>query len=248
MHHPFTMPYPEDLPYLLTDPGRVRAQAYDFILNGVELGSGSLRIYDRKVQQRMFEALGFSKEEAEERFGFMMGAFRYGTPPHGGFAFGLDRLVMLMAGADSLRDIIAFPKARDASCPMTGAPGFVDEAQLAELNLTGAAGGGTDAGGKRRSARNAPRIDVDNVADLALLSLDESEKEAIRAELEAIVAFADELAGLDTEGVPVTAHVAPIENVLRADERVPSYDRDTLLQNAPSKEGGYLYVPKVVEG
>lgn len=248
MHHPFTMPYPEDLPYLLTDPGRVRAQAYDFILNGVELGSGSLRIYDRKVQQRMFEALGFSKEEAEERFGFMMGAFRYGTPPHGGFAFGLDRLVMLMAGADSLRDIIAFPKARDASCPMTGAPGFVDEAQLAELNLTGAAGGGTDSGGKRRSARNAPRIDVDNVADLALLSLDESEKEAIRADLEAIVAFADELAGLDTEGVPVTAHVAPIENVLRADECVPSYDRDTLLQNAPSKEGGYLYVPKVVEG
>ena len=101
-HHPFTMPYPEDIPYLISDPARVRAQAYDIVLNGVELGSGSVRIHDRAVQEKMFEALGFSKEETLERFGFMINAFRYGTPPHAGFAFGLDRLVMLMVGADSL--------------------------------------------------------------------------------------------------------------------------------------------------
>lgn len=115
MHHPFTMPYPEDLQYLESDPERVRAQAYDVVLNGVELGSGSVRIHDRKIQQQMFKALGFTKEQTEERFGFMINAFRYGTPPHAGFAFGLDRLVMLMRGADSLRDVIAFPKTKDAS-------------------------------------------------------------------------------------------------------------------------------------
>ena len=135
-HHPFTMPYPEDLQYLTTDPGRVRAQAYDVVLNGIELGSGSIRIHDRHVQEKMFEALGFDKKTIDERFGFMVNAFRYGTPPHGGFAFGLDRFVMLMVGADSLRDIIAFPKIKDASCPLTGAADFVDKAQLDVLGLT----------------------------------------------------------------------------------------------------------------
>ena len=108
-----------DRPYLATDPARVRAQAYDLVLNGIELGSGSIRIHQQAVQRRMFEALGFSRQQIDERFGFMVNAFQYGTPPHGGFAFGLDRLVMLMVGADSLRDVIAFPKAKDASCPLT---------------------------------------------------------------------------------------------------------------------------------
>ena len=121
-HHPFTMPYPEDLDYLFTDPSRVRAQAYDVVLNGIEIGSGSIRIHRSDVQQMMFKALGFTPEEIKERFGFMIDAFRYGTPPHGGFAFGHDRLVMLMAGADSVREVIAFPKLRDASCPLTSAP------------------------------------------------------------------------------------------------------------------------------
>lgn len=135
-HHPFTMPYPEDIQYLTDDPARVRAQAYDVVLNGVELGSGSMRIYQKEVQQKMFEALGFTAEQIEDRFGFMVNAFQYGTPPHGGFAFGLDRLVMLMLGEDSLRQVIAFPKAKDASCLMTNAPDEVDEAQLKVLGIT----------------------------------------------------------------------------------------------------------------
>jgi len=135
-HHPFTMPYPEDVQYLTDDPARVRAQAYDVVLNGVELGSGSMRIYQKEVQQKMFEALGFTAEQIEDSFGFMVNAFQYGTPPHGGFAFGLDRLVMLMLGEDSLRQVIAFPKAKDASCLMTNAPDEVDLAQLKVLGIT----------------------------------------------------------------------------------------------------------------
>ncbi len=134
-HHPFTMPMEEDLHLLDTDPSKVRAQAYDICLNGNEIGGGSVRIYQRDVQEKMFEALGFTKEEAYERFGFLLDAFKYGVPPHGGLAYGLDRIVMLMAQADSIREVIAFPKVKDASCPMTNAPGQVEEKQLDELNL-----------------------------------------------------------------------------------------------------------------
>ena len=135
MHHPFTMPMEEDLPYLESDPGRVRAKAYDITLNGNEIGGGSIRIYQSDVQERMFEALGFTKESAHERFGFLLDAFQYGVPPHGGLAYGLDRLVMLMAQVDSIRDVIAFPKVKDASCLMTQAPGLVDDKQLEELSI-----------------------------------------------------------------------------------------------------------------
>lgn len=135
MHHPFTHPMDEDIEYLDTDPARVRAKAYDIVLNGTEIGGGSLRIYDSELQQKMFEKLGFTKEEAWERFGFLMGAFKYGTPPHGGMAYGLDRLVMIMAGRDSIRDVIAFPKVQNASELMSNAPDFVDEKQLEELGI-----------------------------------------------------------------------------------------------------------------
>ena len=135
MHHPFTMPMEEDLPYLDSDPGRVRAKAYDIVLNGTELGGGSVRIHMDDVQEKMFETLGFTKEAAHEQFGFLINAFKYGVPPHAGLAFGLDRLIMLMAGCDSIRDVIAFPKVKDASCLMTEAPGTVDEKQLEELGL-----------------------------------------------------------------------------------------------------------------
>jgi aspartyl-tRNA synthetase len=135
MHHPFTMPMEEDIQYLESDPGRVRAIAYDIVLNGCEIGGGSIRIHQRDIQEKMFAALGFSKEEAYDRFGFLLNAFKYGVPPHGGLAYGLDRIVMLMAGVDSIRDVIAFPKVKDASCPMTDAPGTVDEKQLDELSL-----------------------------------------------------------------------------------------------------------------
>ena len=135
MHHPFTMPYEEDLDKLTTDPGAVRAKAYDIVLNGCELGGGSIRIYQRDVQEKMFNALGFTNEEAHERFGFLLDAFSYGVPPHAGLAFGLDRMIMLMMHAESIRDVIAFPKVKDASCLMTEAPTPVDQTQLDELGL-----------------------------------------------------------------------------------------------------------------
>jgi aspartyl-tRNA synthetase len=135
-HHPFTMPVKGDLELFETDPASVRAEAYDLVLNGYELGGGSLRIYERDIQEKMFQVLGFSKEEAEEQFGFLLEAFEYGTPPHGGIALGLDRLVMLLAGRTNLRDTIAFPKTASASCVLTDAPGGVSEAQLKELSLS----------------------------------------------------------------------------------------------------------------
>lgn len=135
MHHPFTMPMEEDLDKIDTDPGAVRAKAYDITLNGNEIGGGSVRIHQDDIQSKMFEVLGFSKERAEDQFGFLLTAFKYGVPPHAGLAYGLDRLVMLMAGEDSIREVIAFPKVKDASCLMTGAPGTVEETQLKELEL-----------------------------------------------------------------------------------------------------------------
>ena len=133
MHHPFTMPMDEDLALLDTDPGKVRAKAYDIVLNGTELGGGSVRIFQSDVQEKMFEVLGFSKEDAYSRFGFLLNAFKYGVPPHAGLAYGLDRLVMLLVKADSIREVIAFPKVKDASCLMTNAPDIVDDKQLEEL-------------------------------------------------------------------------------------------------------------------
>lgn len=135
MHHPFTMPMEEDIPLLDTDPGKVRAKAYDIILNGTELGGGSVRIHQDDIQEKMFEIIGLSKETAQERFGFLLTAFKYGVPPHAGLAFGLDRMVMLMTQADSIREVIAFPKVKDASCLMTNAPDYVDDIQLKELGI-----------------------------------------------------------------------------------------------------------------
>ena len=135
MHHPFTMPVEEDWENVDTDPGAVRAKAYDIVLNGTELGGGSVRIHQNDIQEKMFEVLGFTKESAHEQFGFLLDAFQYGVPPHAGLAYGVDRMVMHMVHADSIRDVIAFPKVKDASCLMTEAPGAVDEKQLAELSL-----------------------------------------------------------------------------------------------------------------
>lgn len=135
MHHPFTMPMEEDLDLIDTDPGKVRARAYDIVLNGTELGGGSVRIHQNDIQEKMFHALGFAKETAYEQFGFLLNAFKYGVPPHAGLAYGLDRLVMLMAKEDNIREVIAFPKVKDASCLLTEAPNVVDEKQLEELGI-----------------------------------------------------------------------------------------------------------------
>lgn len=135
MHHPFTMPFEEDIQYISTEPEKVRARAYDIVLNGIELGGGSVRIHQDDVQETMLKALGFTEERAHEQFGFLLDAFKYGVPPHAGLAYGFDRLVMLMAGLDNIRDVIAFPKVKDASCPMTDAPDVVEKGQLEELCL-----------------------------------------------------------------------------------------------------------------
>ncbi|MBQ2400018.1 MAG: aspartate--tRNA ligase, partial [Muribaculaceae bacterium] len=135
MHHPFTSPNPEDIPLLTTDPGKVRATAYDIVVNGTELGGGSIRIHDSELQDQMFEILGFTKEKAQEQFGFLMSAFRYGAPPHGGLALGFDRFVSILAGLDSIRDVIAFPKNNSGRDVMNESPSPIDPAQLDELNL-----------------------------------------------------------------------------------------------------------------
>lgn len=135
MHHPFTMPMDEDLDMIDSNPGKVRAKAYDIVLNGVELGGGSVRIFQPEVQEKMFEVLGFTKEQAYDRFGFLINAFKYGVPPHAGLAIGLDRFVMLLVKAESIREVIAFPKVKDASCLMSEAPNVVDDVQLAELQI-----------------------------------------------------------------------------------------------------------------
>ena len=135
MHHPFTMPMEEDLQYIESDPGRVRAKAYDIVLNGTEIGGGSVRIHQDDIQEMMFKALGYTMERAYDQFGFLLNAFKYGVPPHAGLAYGLDRLVMLMAQEDSIRDVIAFPKVKDASCLMSEAPNTVDAKQLEELGI-----------------------------------------------------------------------------------------------------------------
>ena len=135
LHHPFTAPMDEDFEYLETDPKRVRAKAYDIVLNGEELGGGSIRIHDTKLQEKMFSLLGFTQESAWERFGFLLEAFKYGPPPHGGLAYGLDRMVMFLAGTDNIKDVIAFPKNQNAYCPMSEAPNMVEEKQLRELGI-----------------------------------------------------------------------------------------------------------------
>ena len=220
------------------------------VLNGVELGSGSIRIHQKDVQQQMFEALGFSEEQIEERFGFMVHAFQYGTPPHGGFAFGLDRLVMLLLGADSLREVIAFPKVKDASCLMTNAPDTVEPQQLEILGISVDRAENTEtsaSAGNRAGRKTAAQIDVQNVAALSKLYLSGQEQAAMKTQLSAIIGFADQLSALDVEGVEPTAHVLPVQNVFREDAPPQSFPREELLQNTPSVEDGYIYVPRVVK-
>lgn len=243
MHHPFTMPYLEDVKKMLTDPASVRAQAYDIVLNGVELGSGSIRIHNSEVQQLMFKALGFSEEEIQERFGFMVNAFGYGTPPHGGFAFGLDRFVMLLLGANSLRDVIAFPKMKDASCPMTNAPSPIAKEQLDVLGLSEAAWEPI----AQQKHKESLQIDVDYVANLAQLTLYKEEKAEMEKDMQDIIAFANTLSTINTEDIPITAHAVPMENILRDDKVYTPLPLDSVLANAPQTEDAYIFVPKVIE-
>lgn len=244
MHHPFTMPYPQDLQYIKTRPELVRSQAFDVVLNGTELGSGSMRIHRRDIQQTVFEALGFTEAEIRRRFGFFVDAFNYGAPPHGGFAFGLDRLTMLLCGASSLRDVIAFPKLKDASCPMTEAPSFVDPKQLAELSLSTEANGAQSSGNK---SVVCPEINIEHIAALSKLELPGEKKAALSAALEETAAFASELCDAPA-GNKETEHIAPLDNVMRPDiAAAPSISRKQLLACAPEAAEEYISVPRVMQ-
>lgn len=242
-HHPFTMPYEEDLQYLFSAPDRVRAQAYDVVLNGTELGSGSIRIHKSEVQRLMFKALGFGDEDIKRRFGFMVDAFRYGTPPHGGFAFGLDRFAMVLLGEGSLREVIAFPKTKDASCLMSGAPDFVDDEQLEVLKLIS----GTASENKTvKKEKKKAEVDIDRIAELSRLTLTDDEKTRFRKDLEDIIGFADVLSELDTGDIDASAHITGSVNVFRDDKVTNGNKRNEMLANAPTSDGVYFSVPKVV--
>ncbi len=242
MHHPFTMPKEEDIHLMTSAPEKVRAKSYDIVLNGIELGSGSIRIHDSEIQQKMFELLGFTEAEARERFGFLLSAFEYGVPPHGGFAFGLDRLVMLMVGAESIRDVIAFPKMRDASCAMTSSPAEVSRDQLETLSIY--------LEGMHQPKHEAPQMTgevVEHVAKLSRIEIDESEKSEFAADLMKIIAFADQLNEVDTTGIHAMESIGGQENILREDVVIPFEEQLELLKNAGTVVDNCIFVPKTVE-
>ena len=244
MHHPFTMPFEEDLPLMARDDTKplVRSQSYDVVLNGVELGSGSVRIHQPQVQTQVLEALGFTREQARERFGFMLDAFRYGAPPHAGFAFGVDRLCMLLCGAESIREVIAFPKNRDASCPMTGAPGLADSSQLEALQISAAQAGPA----RERESRKARRQAVQNAAALSMLALDEEEARRMEDEFAALVSFADELETVRRQA-PSGREAPHPGAALRQDEPRPGLSVSQALSNAPAVLGPYIAVPRAFD-
>ncbi len=244
MHHPFTMPFLDDVDLMMDDATKplVRSQAYDVVLNGVELGSGSVRIHRNDIQSKVFRSLGFSKEEANDRFGFLLEAFRYGTPPHAGFAFGVDRLCMLLLGASSLREVIAFPKTKDASCLMTNAPDYVDASQLEALKL------GVDVAesGKADQERKKALEAVKNTALLSMLRLSPEEEKRMDGEFSAIVDFAGELSNV-TAQAPQTPHVVGQNVNMRADESKQTFTIEDVLLNATTVSGRLITVPKTFE-
>ncbi len=246
MHHPFTMPKIEDLEYLDTDLSKVRAQAYDFVLNGVELGSGSIRIYDRDLQEKMFQVIGLSDEEINSRFSHILEAFKYGTPPHGGFAFGLDRLVMLMAKEDSIREVIAFPKNREAECLLTEAPSKVADIQLEELGLITVDEEGNYITGMHESIEKKAEISLENLADMSMLNIDESSKVIFKNYIDMMKETTEELRRLDLSNYEETVNIFPIENSFRKDEVKKEFTREELLEGVPSYEG-YVLVPTIIE-
>lgn len=244
MHHPFTMPFLEDVELMFDDRTKplVRSQAYDVVLNGIELGSGSVRIHRNDIQSKVFKALGFTKEQAREKFGFFLDAFRFGTPPHAGFAFGIDRLCMLLCGASSLREVIAFPKTRDASCLMTGAPDYVDAAQLEALRL----GVNVAESGKQEHEARMNRETVRMTARLSMLTLSPEEEMRMDKEFLSIVDFAGELNNLQREA-PAKPRTLGINEHIRSDVPGESFRIDQVLMNAKTVDGRCITVPKTFE-
>ncbi len=247
-HHPFTMPFEEDLDYLVSDPPRVRSQAYDFVLNGTELGSGSIRIHRGDIQRRVFQALGLGEKDIEERFGFMINAFAYGAPPHGGFAFGLDRLVMILAGEQSLRDVIAFPKIRDASCPMTEAPTPVADDQLEALGIRLVDSVRSEMGRPvSREEKRRTELDIKRLTGDSRLILSAEEEDGMRDSLLELISFADALHEIDTEGVDPTFTSSEAHDVWLTPRDDRALSAEDALANAPDSREPFFFVPPVVE-
>lgn len=243
-HHPFTMPMDEDIALFDTDPGAIRAKSYDVVLNGVELGSGSIRIHERGMQTKVFKLLGFSEEEAKERFGFMLKAFEFGTPPHGGFAFGLDRLIMLMAEKQSIREVIAFPKLRDASCAMMNAPSKIDPEQLMELDLHVAL---KEIHVEEENERITQET-LDYISGLANIKIEADEKAEFAKHLDDIIGFADQLNAVDATGFEPLSFIGNKKNVFREDVCKESLEVKGALKNAPSTHSNYFSVPNSIGG
>ncbi|MDD2426633.1 MAG: aspartate--tRNA ligase [Eubacteriales bacterium] len=248
-HHPFTMPKTEDLRYLESEPERMESQAYDLVLNGTELGSGSIRIHDREIQTRVFRQLGLSEQDIQHRFGFLLDAFRFGTPPHGGFALGLDRLVMLLADAPSLREVIAFPKLSNASDPLTDAPSPVDQSQLDELHIALAADAASALGMStdKKDGSAARTFDLQHLEQLSSLKLTSAERARMQNEIETLITFADLMTEQDTTSVEPTQSMITEHRVYQGEEREPSLSQEDALANAAENEDGAFLVPATVE-
>jgi len=242
MHHPFTMPNDEDIELLKTKPGEVRAKSYDVVLNGIELGSGSIRIHQSAIQSKIFDLLGFDPEVAKERFGFLLKAFDYGTPPHGGFAFGLDRLIMIIAGAPNIREVIAFPKLRDASCPMVDTPSKVSANQLIDLDLLVALSEISDGGREDAIAEEM----LEHIANLAKLNVENDERAELAKNLTDIIAFANQLDSVEMGDVDPLSYIIDNSNVFRKDQVKPSLPVEEVLKNASVKKENCFYVPQSI--
>ncbi len=259
-HHPFTMPdredvSPDDRDGLLA----LKSRAYDLVINGEELGGGSIRIHRPDIQKKIFKALRLSRAEINAKFGFFLRALEYGTPPHGGFALGLDRAIAMILDTPSIREVIAFPKNRRAYCPLTHAPAAVEETQLNELGLdvTGAEARAKepaeipaeDKGGEAaRMHHQVSQDEVRHVAKLARLTLSEEDVAEYANDLNAILDYVAKLGELDTENVPPTSHVLKIRNVWRDDEPGKPSTARMILKNAPRREKDFFQVPKILEG
>ncbi|MBN2420298.1 MAG: aspartate--tRNA ligase [Deltaproteobacteria bacterium] len=260
-HHPFTMPDridfdPENIDELMS----LNSRAYDLVMNGEELGGGSIRIHDMNIQKKIFTALGLSQAEAEAKFGFFLRALEYGAPPHGGLALGIDRVISMILNTSSIRDVIAFPKNRKAFCPLTRAPNLADRSQLDELGLTGGVKvnrsafdpDDSDEGkSKGKDAFKRDKISADevrHVAKLARLSMTDEETDKYRNDLNSILDYVAALEDVDTKGITPMSHVLDIKNVWREDTPVERENPLELLNNAPDKEEAYYKVPKILEG
>lgn len=246
MHHPFTMPVDEDLDLLNTDPAKVRAKSYDIVLNGIELGSGSIRIHRSDIQQKMFQLLGFNDEQIKERFGFVIDAFSYGTPPHGGFAFGLDRLVMMMTGASSIRDVIAFPKTKEAYCPLSEAPSTVSDNQLEELEIVL----GKDLEQKTKEIEeeeeNKIDLDLEKLANQSMIYLGK-DKDKIEENLKDKIRFTSIIKEADLKGFSPIVNTFEYENVFREDKVEDEFSALELVSSAKNREDTFILVPMIIE-